>query len=164
MENATKAMLIAAGVLIGIMIVSLGVVLFSSLQRYVDSSQESIRFAELKKFNEQYTKYVNYSGEGNKTDFDLTMQDIVTAASLAYENNKYYGATEVETGDDDASLYVAVYLDDNQIEYNIHEYSAQYLTNELTEPYTKKYKCTVEYSNLTGRVKKVKFVSYNEEE
>ena len=42
MENATKALLIAAGVLIGIMVISLGVSLYVSLGSYVDSTKEQL--------------------------------------------------------------------------------------------------------------------------
>ena len=56
MENATKALYIAAGVLMGIMILSLGVILFSSLQSYIDEYKEEIEFNELNTFNNKYQK------------------------------------------------------------------------------------------------------------
>ena len=42
MENATKALLMAAGVLIGIVILSLGVYLYGTIGNYVQMSQEEI--------------------------------------------------------------------------------------------------------------------------
>ena len=42
MENATKALMIASGVLIGVMIISLGISLYASLSGYVESSQEDM--------------------------------------------------------------------------------------------------------------------------
>ena len=44
MENAVKALYMAAGVLIGIMILSLAVVLFSSLQGYMEETNKQIMF------------------------------------------------------------------------------------------------------------------------
>lgn len=122
MENATKAMLMAAGTLIGVMILSLGVALYSELQSYVESSQEIIEFNEQRAFNTQFT---NYENRGN-----LTIQDIITAANLAYESNINNSATPDERGNP-ASLYVAVYLNGSPIEHIINEKSVQMLKDNL---------------------------------
>ena len=79
MENATKAMLIAAGLLIGVMIMSLGLALYNELANYVASSNERIMNNEINTFNTQYTKYLGKS--------NLTIQDVVTVANMAFENN-----------------------------------------------------------------------------
>ena len=55
MEDATKALLMAAGVLIGLMILSLGVSLFSSMNAYTDIKQQQIEENGLQQFNEQFT-------------------------------------------------------------------------------------------------------------
>ena len=88
MENATKALIMAAGVLVGMMIISLGVYLYFSLSDYVTITQESIENNALAKFNSQFTKYINYNGSAKL--FDVTIQDIVTVANIAYENNRDY--------------------------------------------------------------------------
>lgn len=154
MENATKALGIAAGVLIGVMILSIGVILFADLQGYVDNSHEQIEFNELNKFNTQFTKYVNYIGD--KKQFNLTIHDIVTVANLAYENNIKYNASEDERGNEN-TLYVAVYLDnEGYLESNIQDKSADLLRNKLG----KEYKCTgddISFSNSTGRVFMIRF-------
>ena len=59
MENAVKALYIAAGVLMGVMILSLAVVLHSGLQGYVETSNKETRFNELTRFNAKYTKYID---------------------------------------------------------------------------------------------------------
>lgn len=143
MENATKAMLIAAGVLIGVMILSLGVALFSELQAYVESSYERIRFNEQNAFNSQFTKY---------EDSTSTIQDVVTAANLAYQNNVDYNANESERGNA-STLYVAVYLDGTSIESTINEENVNLLSTNLD----KKYTCTVKFSQETGRVYELYF-------
>ena len=145
MENATKAMLIAAGVLIGIMIISLGVALFAELDTYVESSYEQIRFNEQNSFNAKFTKYIRN---------DLTIHDVITAANLANENNNSYNATEEERGNQ-SSLYVAVYLNGIAIESNIQDKTVDLLTNNK-----KTYKCestNVRYSENTGRVYEIYF-------
>ena len=143
MENATKAMLIAAGVLIGVMILSLAAVLISELDAYVESSHERIKFNEQNSFNSQFMKYANNS---------LTIQDVVTAASLAYQNNIDYNATEDERGNQ-ATLYVAVYLNGTAIESNISDNVSKLLSENLEQ----KYRGEIQLSQITGRVYEVQF-------
>ena len=145
MENATKAMLIAAGVLIGVMIISLGVALFAELDTYVQSSQEQIRFNEQNSFNAQFTKYIRD---------DLTIQDIITAANLANQNNTNYNATVDERGEQ-GSFYVAVYLVGTAIESDIQDRTVGLLTDN-----NKTYKCEetdVKFSEKTGRIYEIHF-------
>lgn len=149
MENATKAMLIAAGVLIGVMILSLGVALFSELQEYVESSHEAMRFTELKAFNNQFTVYL---------DRELTIQDVVTVANMAHENNMEYNITDSieidEVRGDSSSVYVAVYLDGGSIEANIQDILTQLLADNTKTKYT----CSgLTISEVTGRVYEVNF-------
>lgn len=174
MENATQALLIAAGVLIGIMILSLGVALYAELDSYVQSSHENIEFTELNKFNTQFTNYINYVNDVKQ--FDLTIQDIVTVANLAYQNNLENGAAmDYPSNDPDPnSLYVAVYLNGNRIDHLVNrnendptlraidkKYTSTALLNaELSKDTEKKYKCNsddIKFSNATGRVYAVYF-------
>lgn len=155
MENAVKALYIAAGVLIGVMILSLGVALFASLQNYVDSAQERVEFNELNSFNTQFTKYINY--ENGVRQYELTIQDIITAAGRAYENNSSYNLDTTQWQESESSLYVSVYLKETRIDQNIKEEMVDLLEENLG----KKYKCeanNIEYSNETARVYRVEFV------
>lgn len=157
MEDAVKALLIAAGIFIGLMIISLGIVLFSSLSQYVDSTQKMIDENALQKFNQQFTKYINCENIPNaEPSFTLTIQDIVTVANLAYENNKNYELTS----QDGYNYYVTVKIGDKQeIQESIKDTTAQL----LKENSTKKYKCTYENVRInpnTGRVYEVIFQEY----
>ena len=154
MENAVKALYIAAGVLIGVMILSLGVALFASLQNYVDSAQERVEFNELNSFNTQFTKYINY--ENGVRQYELTIQDIITAAGRAYENNSSYNLDTTQWQESESSLYVSVYLKETRIDQNIKEEMVDLLEENLG----KKYKCeanNIEYSTETARVYIVRF-------
>ena len=135
MENATKALLIASGVLIGVMVISLGISLYVSLSEYVESTQDEITRQEIQEFNEQFTKYVEYT---------LTIQDIVTAANVAYENN-------LET-----DYYVSVKLDGTVLETIINSKSTEILQNGLG----KQYKCDlsgIKINDKTGRISEINF-------
>ena len=134
MENATKALYIASGVLIGVMILSLGIMLFSSLQSYVAEYKNQIEFNELNSFN---SKYQVYADEGRT----ITIQDIVTVAGMAYEDNSSFDIDPNKWGDlSQSSLYIGVYLNGTRIDQTIKE-NLQTLLKENTG---KKYKCRSE--------------------
>ena len=56
MENATKALLIAAGVLVVILIISLGVGIFTSASEQMQGT--NLNEYEIQKFNDKFTKYM----------------------------------------------------------------------------------------------------------
>lgn len=80
MENASKALLISAGVLIAILLLSL----FSYLMRQMGNSTSGIYSNlsqhEISEFNQ---KFLNYEGRDN-----LSIQDVVTIINLAKDNNE----------------------------------------------------------------------------
>ena len=169
MENATKALLIAAGVLIGIMVMSLGVSLYVSLGSYVDSTKEQLELNEISKFNTQFLKYNNtiLDESGNEVpSFTLRIQDVVTAANIAYENNKNLGDINGEANEN--NLYVAVNVKYNgsqqlnNIQRTINSQdtnvwnSSKLLSSDSGHQYTC-YTANIKISNITGRVYEINF-------
>lgn len=173
MENATKALLIVAGVLIGVMILSLGVFLYANLGSYISETKQQMEITEIDQFNVQFTKYINMTedpygtynvnGKRYKKDFNLTIQDVVTVANLAYQNNFENELTDTSQIYNDSTYYVSVNAWINghnvtNIEKNINTTSAGYLSNIQNQ--THEYRCfniNVEYSEVTGRVYKITF-------
>lgn len=100
MENAVKALYIAAGVLMAVMVLSLAAVLYSSLQSYVEDTNKQIQYTQVDSFNTEYLNYVN-SNDGKV----LTIQDVISAASSAYENNYNKILIQV-SGKQDLVLYM----------------------------------------------------------
>lgn len=153
MENAVKALIIAAGVLIGLMIISLGIALFSSLSQYTENTQMEIEKNAIQTFNEKFTRFINSESDTSTPEFTLTIQDIVTAASTAYENNKSYGLEEPN----DNNYYVTVNMPGNdKLEIDINTNATELLKNNLN----KEYRCTynsVQINENTGRVCEVNF-------
>ncbi|MBQ2835545.1 MAG: hypothetical protein IJE68_01755 [Clostridia bacterium] len=148
MENAVKALLIAAGVLIGIMIISLGVSLYTSLSKYVESTQDEIAIKGTQQFNEQFTRFINYDDYTKTTQFTLTIQDIVTAANTAYENN-------LKT-----DYYVTINMSGiTNLENKINSKSAELLSSELGKQYRCGY-ADVKINTTTNRVYEVNFHEY----
>ena len=172
MENASKALMMAAGVLIGMMILSLGVYLYYSLGTYITSNQERMDSNELNKFNTQFIKYINCKSDGTQ-EFELTIHDVVTVANLAYENNKKYNLTSTTEDYDESTFYVTVNADileltdtslsntertGKHLERNIDKFSDEILANNNS--IYNKYMCKPEdivYSNITGRVCSINF-------
>ena len=158
MENAVKALYIAAGVLITVMVLSLAAVLYASLQGYVDNTNKQIKFNSVNSFNTKYLNYINISN-GEK-QFDLRIQDIITIASATYENNR---SNNIDINQCDAtpnSLYVEVLLNGTRIDQTINEQMVELLqTNKDTT-----FQCSandVLISENTGQVYSISFSTFN---
>lgn len=156
MENASKALLMAGGVLLGILILSLAVYLFSNFGGASSRIHDNIEENQTAQFNSQFTKYM-----GNE---NVTIHDVVTMANLATENNRYYEMPKrgsIASGSDN---YITVLLDGIQIEYgygNSQSEVTQRYNNLLsaqvdditaTSSELKKYNVQVELSDITKRV------------
>ena len=113
MENASKALLMAAGVLLGLMIISLAVLLFTNFGGTSSQIHDNIEQNQISQFNSQFTQYI---GKNN-----VTIYDVISMANLATENNKYYEfsrTANMPTGNDN---YITVILDGTRIEYGTEE-------------------------------------------
>ena len=75
MENAARALTMAAGVLIGIMIISIAVYLFTSLGNTSSEIYSKVEQTKIDKFNSQFLKYYRLD--------TCTAHDIVSIANLA---------------------------------------------------------------------------------
>ncbi len=79
MENATKALIMAAGVLIGVLLLSLAVWLFHQGGGAAASVADQIKGQQISQFNRQFDKYISSTG--------VTIYDIVTVGGLARNYN-----------------------------------------------------------------------------
>ena len=77
MENASKALLMAAGVLVGVLILSLMVTLFTSASMLSKDYDETKSAEAVQRFNANFIKYVGK---------DLTIHDAVTISNFAKAN------------------------------------------------------------------------------
>ena len=111
MENASKALLIAAEVLIGILLLTLFSYLFTKMSEQTARIGEKAKLNRINQFNQEF---LNYEGRGTKNDDEgnpinpLTIQDVATLINLANDNdNKYKFATKV-----------SIILDGSNLAYN----------------------------------------------
>lgn len=80
MENASKALIIAAAVLIAILILSLFTYLNSQMAESTSKFYAKLEEHEISEFNQQF---LNYAGNSK-----LKIQDVVTIINLAKDNNQ----------------------------------------------------------------------------
>ena len=140
-----------------------GVYLYINIHSYIEQTNEQLEENEIYSFNTQFLNYINIDSNGNKTK-DITFQDVMTVANLAYDNNTEYEITKDDAGEN--SLYIAVNVwltsSSGSIIYksNIEENLSQYETEYLSENYYNKYICQntdIKVSKNTGRVYEITF-------
>lgn len=129
MENASKALIMAASVLIGILLLSLLTYMFvsfamSSAEIHKENDQD-----RLNQFNSQFTSYVGKEG--------VTIYDVVTVANLATESNIYYefparGNVQPKGNDN----YIAVRF----MNSNISGYHGNYIEKGFVDSRNENYK------------------------
>ena len=160
MENASNALIMAGGVLIAILILTLAVYLISSFGSQSAKMHLQIDEERLNNFNNQYASYLGKD--------KLTIYDVITVANMARENNKYY---EVSNPND--SMYISVDLKNksggiikdrmetlSDLEFQGCLEDDRKIINNATEEQKvlKNYDCIdVKYNPDTGRVNKVIF-------
>ena len=142
MENASKALLIAGEVLLGIILLTLFSYLFTLIAENTSRIEENAKLNRINEFNQEF---LNYEGRGTIYN-PLTAEDVATLINLAKDNNKKYKFyTKVEinlAGHDLAKEY-----DDGNAWLN-----ERVNTSEIN----KKYNCTsVEIDESSKLVKKV---------
>lgn len=138
MENASKALIIAGAILLSILLISLGIYIFTQAQTVVNGS--GMTQAEVKSFNEQFLKYegskkgsevkslIQEVNVNNKQDESLERQIELTGVVKATSNSSTSGDSDSTTG---------------------KTYSTSNITN------TKTYTITVEEYGSDGRITKI---------
>ncbi len=148
MENASKALLLAASVLIGILVLSVAVYIFLSFGASAKQIHSEIDTNRLNEFNTQFTAY--------ELKEENTIYDIITVVNLAKDNNEYYGLKNKENN----NLYISVILETSPVENSSKENLQQLIEKDMSEIDTNyklpSYSCTVTI-NKVGRVSEVKF-------
>ncbi len=166
MENAAQALIIAAGVLVGVLILSLGIYLATTLAGYSANTQSEIDKNVLAQFNDEFLKY---SGRT-----DLSIQDIITVKNYALENNNEngnYNPTSSACRAGENNDYIDVFYHENKSMAKSENISVLILDDEdefLLKNEMEKQKndssidsnrftCEVIVNSTTGKVNKVYF-------
>ena len=147
MENASKALIMAGGVLIGVLILSLMAYLFvdfGSTSAEIHKQNEEKQIAE---FNSKFTAYLEYKDKNE--NWQITIYDIITLVGYAKENNTYYDGVDDELID--VKIGSTLILDKSETDLiNSYGYADENGT-------LKKYSCSsIEY-NIRGKVRSITF-------
>ena len=170
MENASKALIMASTVLLGMMIIAIGVALFNSFSSFSSETVQKMTDKQIDEFNSRYLKYygtVTYintsTNKETQKPIEVTAHDIITLANHAKQNNRTYELESLSSYDEN-TYYIQVQVgnvynfekkDDNYY----HTFLSQ---NSLTgDNETKYYICKdVKISSVTKRVVYIKFEDY----
>lgn len=154
MENASKALLMAAGVLIGMLILSLAVFLFMDFGATSKGIYSEVESNQLTQYNAQYTVY---SGRE-----DITIYEIVSVINLAKQNNMDY--KDYSNFDDNYKVSVYVYRNNWSGDYTTKSSNiiqeileANNKVNNTTGELENTFSCTEVLYHNNGRVKKISF-------
>lgn len=167
MENASKALIMAASVLLGLMIMSVGVALFNSFGSFSREITSEIERTQIAEFNNQFLKYYGeetiFNEEANRYEIQkvkVTAHDIVTLTNLAKKNN-IENEVQEQSGKSQNSQYIQISL--NRKLRNMEKLDEKVLTdfiqnnnmiynanNELVTKYY--YISNIEISDITGKV------------
>ena len=168
MENASKALIMATSVLLGLMIISVGVALFNTFSEFSRDTLSKVEEKNIAEFNNNYIKYYgNITTEKNGKEIskpiEVTAHDIVSVANLAKQNNEKYELENQNTYNEN-TYYVQVKVEkENNFEKKSEQDKNKFLQeNSLTEENeTKYYKCKeVKISEVTKRVMYIEFLEY----
>lgn len=148
----------AAGVLIGVIIITIAVYLFTTLGNTSSEVYSKVEQEKIDKFNNQFLNMMD--------QLIVQLHDIVSIANLAKNNNEYYELTEGSG----YNYYVNVNVigQKNNLERESEEYYTNFIENNSTiriaeegqkeEIKIKCFKCTnIKISNITSRVYEIDF-------
>ena len=170
MENASNALIMAATILIGVLIISAGAFLFNQFGENSKTINERMEQAQKDQINAQFVKF-----EGVET---CTAHDIVSIANLAKNSNEYYELEEGSGYNYYVNVSVMDYIDNNgskKTERNFEKLDeakyTEFIQNNSTVEENGKIKeikyftcteilpfsSTISQSNITGRVYQITF-------
>ena len=95
MENASKALIMAAGVLIGVLIISLAVYLFVSFGKTSEGIHTQNAKKQIDQFNAKFTSYENNKYYDN--DSNYIVEVFLNNTKLTDNNNSYIPKRELES-------------------------------------------------------------------
>ncbi len=167
MENASKALIMAASVLLGMMIIGVATYLFSTFGEYSKNVEQDRINTQMAQFNSQFTKY-----NGKK---DITIHDIISVANLAIENNTNYGFYADSNIEKANSYFINVIISGitnggnvtNPIKSDkFADYINKYSTYEVEDSKTKVKTLEVQYFtctnvNINENTKRVDSITFN---
>lgn len=149
MENASKALTMAAGILVGVLILALMVTLFASSNEISTEYEQTKQSEAIQQFNTNFTKYLGQ---------DLTIHQVVTMQNFASKsNNKVCDVVVTNMGR-------TIESDIREVNQKYEDYTGQNVKLEIIYRIT-----SIKYNEETGYIsevlignRKLKVIRYNE--
>ncbi|MCI8482662.1 MAG: hypothetical protein HFJ27_06465 [Clostridia bacterium] len=148
MENASKALIITAEILIGVLLLTLMFFAFRAIQGFSSAVEYNIETNNVNEFNTRFEKFRNRN--------DLTIQDVVTIRNLAREYNKQIGQVEITVTvlKVDARYKNAHDFGDNLL----YEFIKQYSNDSNNNNQIIRFQCAkdgMQYDKTTGKISQI---------
>ncbi len=151
MENASKALYMTAGIIIGLLVLSLLVFAFRAGAKAMENVEDRKEAESIQAYN---ARLAIYARPGTEDDFN-TYHDILSAYYLAQdindERNKYTTSLTV--------LMNGSPVSEDEILYLIKSENGGYATDD-SHKYIKKFSGTVKYDDKTGKIYEIDFNSH----
>ena len=169
MENASKALIMAATVLLGVMIISIGVYLFSTYAGYSADAYKKMEDTQIAQFNSQFLKYygttTRYYKDDSGKEIEETVQvkstahDIISLANLAKQNNIKNQIDDVIYSNNENNYYIQIDIGTSNNTKHIENWDIDTQIKFLKDYSNTEYKCNdIKISAITKRVYYMKFV------
>ncbi len=162
MENASKALLIAGGVLIAIIIITLLVKTYGNIGAFQKQQLTEEEAAQLAKFNSEYTKYQNQYVYGtevitviNKTLNYQAKQEAEIKVEIWLENPYTYKIKNKEY----TTKRIILQKDGEKYEFlDFTKNNTNHTNADIEDIKNRAFQCTgIDYDDNTGRVNYIKF-------
>lgn len=115
MENAAKALIMAGGILIGLLVFAMFVYEMTAFASHSRIYEEKVAQQQTMEFNSQFEKYLSH---------DITAQDVVTIYNLTVQWNNGHP-------DDDVTIHWGANELKSKIESDISDFLAKYNENQF---------------------------------
>ena len=139
MENASKAIIMAGGILVGVIVLSIGVYLFSIFGTRAADIQKEIDGRVIAEFNNHFLKYQNSE--------ICTIHDIISLTNFAKKENQTFDFDSNNENDRNNPYYIHVYLRKGFRTVDLTTYTEEQCVNELRDNST-----YIETNIVTGEV------------
>lgn len=144
MGNAARALILIGGVLIGLIVISIGVYIFYSYSSNTETFDQNRVTAEIRKFNVNFTKFEERQ--------DITIQEIVTLINFAQQYEE----------ENEAHIQISIGIIPDIID-QLNGLEGAHLEHEkiklIKENSGTIYKCqNLEYNNNDGKIYYIKFI------
>lgn len=160
MENASKALLMAGGILIALLILGALIMMFTNLQSYQNSNDARTKNTQIAEFNNQFEPYnkegltlMELKSVYNKIESNNAQKSVDSNGNID-KNSGYY----IEHNINEALLKTKAGLTDG--DYQKFLTATGFRTIDDAKKQNLKFKCMsdkIEYKNLDSRISKMYF-------